>query len=46
MQKNLRRSECFELNTILSVILGINPNAVDESPSKLSENSIFMSKIC
>ena len=46
MQKNLRRSECFELNTILTVVLGINQNVIDESPSKLVENSIFMSKIC
>ena len=46
MQKNLRRLECFELNTILTVVLGINPNVIDESPSKLAENSIFMSKIC
>ena len=30
MQKNLRRSECFELNTILTVVLGINPNVIDE----------------
>ena len=45
MQKNLRRSECCELNTILTVVLGINPNVIDESPSKLAENSIFMSKI-
>ena len=34
-------SECFELNTILTVALGINPNVIDESPSKLAENSIF-----
>ena len=46
MQKKLRRLECFELNTILTVVLGINPNVIDESPSKLAENSIFMSKIC
>ena len=33
MQKNLRRLECFELNTILTVVLGINPNLIDGSPS-------------
>ena len=36
----------FELNTTLTVVLGINPNVIDESPSKLAGNSIFMSKIC
>ena len=46
MQQNSRRWECFELNTILTVVLGINPNVIDESPSKFAENSIFMSKIC
>ena len=46
MQQNLRRLECFELNTILRVVLGKNPNLIDESPSTLAENSIFMSKIC
>ena len=46
MQKNLRRLEYFELNTILTVVLGINPNVIDESSSKLVENSIFVSKIC
>ena len=46
MKQNLRRFECFKLNTILTVFLGINPNVIDESPSKLAENSIFMSKIC
>ena len=46
MQQNLRRLECFELSTILTVVLEINPNVIDESPSKLAENSIFMSKIC
>ena len=30
MQKNLRRLECFELNTILTVVLGINPNIVNK----------------
>ena len=44
MQKNLRRSEYFELNTILRVVLGINPNVIDESPSKLPENYIFCVK--
>ena len=34
MHKNLRRLEYFELNTILTVVLGINPNVIDESPSK------------
>ena len=43
MQKKLRRLECFELYTILTVVLEINPNVIDESPSKLVENSIFMS---
>ena len=46
MQTNLRRLKCFELNTTLTVVLRINPNVIDESPSKLVENSIFMSKIC
>ena len=50
MQKNLRRLDCFELNTILTVALGINSNVIDERRSKLAENSIiyyiFMSKIC
>ena len=46
MQTNLGHSECFELNTILRVVLGINPNVIDESPSKMAKNSIFMSKIC
>ena len=45
-EKNFRRLECFVLNTILTVFLGINPNVIDESLSKLAENSIFMSKIC
>ena len=45
MQTNWKRLECFELNTILTVVLGINPNVIDD-PSKLAENSIFMSKIC
>ena len=50
MQKNLRRLECFELNTILTVVLeivlGIVLGIIDESPSILAENSIFISKIC
>ena len=46
MQNNLRQFECFELNTILTVVLGINPNVIDGRPSKLAGNSIFMSKIC
>ena len=44
--KKIEMVGVFELNTILTIVFGINPNVIDESSSKLAENSIFMSKIC